>query len=119
MVPRAEERLALSVRVDTLLGLSFLIDVLGNTLDLYDSISWWDDINHYVNWAILSGALGWFLVRLPLACRVTFGLVVGFGATRQSCGRSSSISRSSATRASSRRRTRTRSGISAWACSAR
>jgi hypothetical protein len=66
--------------VDTLLGLPFLIDVLGNAFDLYDSISWWDDVNHYVNWAILTGAFGLFLLRLSLARWVTFGLAVGFGA---------------------------------------
>ena len=66
--------------VDSLLGLPFLIDVLGNTFDLYDTISWWDDVNHYVNWAILTGAFGLFLLRLGLARWVTFGLAVGFGA---------------------------------------
>lgn len=66
--------------VDTLLGLPFLIDVLGNAFDLYDSISWWDDVNHYVNWAILTGAFGLFLLRLSLERWVTFGLAVGFGA---------------------------------------
>ena len=66
--------------VDMLLGLPFLIDVLGNTFDLYDTISWWDDANHYVNWAILTGAFGLFLLRLKLARWVTFGLAVGFGA---------------------------------------
>ncbi|MGA8980973.1 MAG: hypothetical protein WB473_17840, partial [Pedococcus sp.] len=33
----------------------FLIDVTGNTLDLYDSVTWWDDANHFVNWALLCG----------------------------------------------------------------
>lgn len=36
----------------------FAIDVTGNTLDLYDTVSWWDDVNHLVNWALLSGGLG-------------------------------------------------------------
>src|SRR3954447_8285231 len=26
--------------------LPFLIDVTGNTFNLYDAISWWDDVNH-------------------------------------------------------------------------
>jgi len=34
---------------DTLIGLPFLIDVLGNALNLYDSIDAWDDLNHLVN----------------------------------------------------------------------
>ena len=34
----------------------FLVDVTGNTLDLYDSIGWWDDANHFVNWLLLCPA---------------------------------------------------------------
>jgi hypothetical protein len=63
-----------------LLVAPFLIDVAGNALDLYDSISWWDDANHFVNWALLSGALGAVLVRTTLRPLVLFGLVTGFGA---------------------------------------
>ena len=42
--------------------LPFLIDVTGNTLNLYDSITWWDDVNHLVNWLFLSLGVG-LLVR--------------------------------------------------------
>jgi hypothetical protein len=35
--------------LDILLVLPFLIDVAGNAANLYDTISWWDDINHFVN----------------------------------------------------------------------
>jgi hypothetical protein len=52
---------------DILFVLPFLIDTIGNALDLYDTIGWWDDANHFVNWALLRGA-------------ELFGLVVGFGA---------------------------------------
>lgn len=45
----------------TLIMLPFLIDVTGNTLDLYDSISWWDDANHLVNWFFLSLGVGLLL----------------------------------------------------------
>ena len=34
--------------VDILFGLPFLIDVVGNALNLYDTIEWWDDANHLV-----------------------------------------------------------------------
>ena len=44
--------------VDILLTMPFLIDTVGNTLDLYDTIGWWDDANHLVNWSLLSGAIG-------------------------------------------------------------
>ena len=65
---------------DMLLVAPFLIDVAGNTLDLYDSITWWDDANHFVNWALLCGALGAVLLRTSLRPLVLFGLVTGFGA---------------------------------------
>jgi hypothetical protein len=58
----------------------FLIDVSGNTLDLYDSVGWWDDANHFVNWVLLCGGLGLLLlqrIRMPWA-RVL--LVTGLGA---------------------------------------
>lgn len=58
----------------------FLIDVTGNTLDLYDSVTWWDDANHFVNWALLCAGLGLLLlqqVSLPWARML---LVTGLGA---------------------------------------
>ena len=67
--------------LDILLVSPFLIDVIGNALDLYDSIDWWDDANHFVNWALLSLAAGQLLVRLELPRLETFVIVVGFGAT--------------------------------------
>lgn len=44
-----------------LVALPFLVDVTGNTLDLYDAVVWWDDANHLVNWALLSGGAGLLL----------------------------------------------------------
>lgn len=41
-----------------LVMLPFLVDVTGNSLDLYDSISWWDDVNHFVNWFLLLTGVG-------------------------------------------------------------
>jgi hypothetical protein len=66
--------------VDALLVSPFLIDVVGNALDLYDTVWWWDDANHFVNWALLSGAFALFIVRAGLGRWSTVGLVVGFGA---------------------------------------
>ena len=65
---------------DILFTLPFLIDTLGNVFDLYDTVVWWDDANHFVNWALLTGAFGQFLLRLPLRALNTFALAVGFGA---------------------------------------
>jgi hypothetical protein len=60
--------------------LPFLIDTGGNALNLYDSIGWWDDANHFVNWGILVAGFGQLLVRLPVGRLQAWGLAVGFGA---------------------------------------
>jgi hypothetical protein len=64
---------------DILFVLPFLIDTIGNALDLYDTIDWWDAANHFVNWALLSGALAAALARTHIRGAELFGLVVGFG----------------------------------------
>ena len=64
---------------DTLFVLPFLIDTIGNALNLYDTIDWWDDANHFVNWALLSGALAVALLRTRIRGAELFSLVVGFG----------------------------------------
>jgi hypothetical protein len=65
--------------LDMLLGLPFLIDTAGNALDLYDTIDWWDDANHFVNWAILCAAFGQLLLRFPYGRWTMAALIVGFG----------------------------------------
>lgn len=60
--------------------LPFLIDTAGNALDLYDSLGWWDDANHLVNWLLLVLGFGQILLRSRLERPVTFGLALGFGA---------------------------------------
>ena len=65
---------------DILLTLPFLIDTVGNAVDFYDSISWWDDVNHLVNWALLSGAVGAWAWRSNVRPWQTLAYVVGFGA---------------------------------------
>jgi hypothetical protein len=57
----ARSRLPFPVAVDILIGLPFLIDVAGNALDLYDTVEWWDDLNHLVNWALHTSAIGLLL----------------------------------------------------------
>ena len=49
-------------------------------MDFYDSISWWDDVNHLVNWALLSGAVGALAWRSNVRPWQTLAFVVGFGA---------------------------------------
>jgi hypothetical protein len=59
----------------------FLVDVTGNTLDLYDRIWWWDDANHAVNWFMLGLGAGLLLERGDVRPRWALGLLVaGLGA---------------------------------------
>lgn len=66
--------------------LPFLVDVTGNTLDLYDSVTWWDDANHLVNWFFLALGSGLLLAlaqprpgwMLPLAI-TGLGAVLAIG----------------------------------------
>lgn len=67
--------------LDVLLVLPFLVDTAGNALDLYDTIEWWDDANHFVNWGLLVAAFGQLLVRLPVTRLSAAALSIGFGAT--------------------------------------
>jgi hypothetical protein len=57
----ARSRMAFPVAADILFGLPFLIDVAGNALNLYDTVEWWDDANHLVNWALHTAAVGLLL----------------------------------------------------------
>jgi len=66
--------------LDILVVLPFLIDTAGNALDLYDSLGWWDDANHLVNWFLLVLGFGQILLRTSLTATVVFGLAAGFGA---------------------------------------
>ncbi len=64
----------------SLIMLGFLVDVTGNTLDLYDSVVWWDDFNHFANWLFLLSGIGLIIggpVRPPWA-RVL--MIAGLGA---------------------------------------
>ena len=59
----------------------FLIDVTGNTANLYDTIPWWDDANHFVNWALLNGGIGLLLARLaPQPRWILVAAITGVGA---------------------------------------
>jgi hypothetical protein len=60
----------------------FLVDVTGNTLDLYDAVDWWDDANHFVNWLLLCFGIGLLLERQAVRpVWVLVLLVTGVGAT--------------------------------------
>jgi hypothetical protein len=77
---RRERKPEYPYALDILVVLPFLIDTIGNALDLYDTIAWWDDANHFVNWFLLTAGFGQLLVRLPIGRLNAFALAVGFGA---------------------------------------
>jgi hypothetical protein len=66
---------------DALITFPFLVDVLGNVLNLYDTIVWWDDANHFVNWLFLSLGIGVLLLRTRFEPIVLAGFVLAYGAT--------------------------------------
>ena len=80
LVLRRRRPIGYPYALDILWTLPFFIDVTGNTANLYDTIGWWDDLNHFVNWGILVAAFGQLLIRFPLTRLVASGLAIGFGA---------------------------------------
>lgn len=63
-----------------LIMLPFLIDVTGNSANLYDTVSWWDDANHFLNWVPLNIGVGLLVAaNLPTAWQKVL-LVAGLGA---------------------------------------
>ncbi|HEX2177427.1 MAG TPA: hypothetical protein VHG70_16100 [Nocardioidaceae bacterium] len=59
----------------------FLVDVTGNTLNLYDSVVWWDDANHFANWFLLCSGIGLLLMLKRITPAWAVGmLVAGIGA---------------------------------------
>jgi hypothetical protein len=68
---------------DNLLVLPALTDVLWNTLDAYDRVWWWDDVNHLVNSMVFAAVIGLWAGRYPLGSAVRFSLALGLGMTLQ------------------------------------
>jgi hypothetical protein len=67
---------------DVLITLPWLLDLGGNRLNLFDSVFWWDDLMHFLNWLLLTGGVLLAWAPRPVVSR---GLLVmcalGFGAT--------------------------------------
>jgi hypothetical protein len=64
----------------TLVMLPFLVDVTGNSLDLYDALVWWDDLNHFTNWLLLCAGIGLIICGELRRLWETVLLVTGVGA---------------------------------------
>lgn len=77
---RSEPRPAPPYGAFTLVMAPFLVDVTGNSLDLYDAIGWWDDLNHFANWALLLTGIGLIVGRAVQPAWALVVLVTGLGA---------------------------------------
>jgi len=66
---------------DILIGLPVLIDMAGNALGLYDSVEWWDDANHLVNWWLHTAAVAILLAATGLPREARAGLGIAWAAS--------------------------------------
>ena len=64
----------------SLIMLGFLVDVTGNSLDLYDSLTWWDDMLHFVNWVFLLTGIGLIIGRSVEPAWALVLMIAGLGA---------------------------------------
>ena len=75
------ERMSFPWLSDLLITLTCFTDILGNRMDLYDTVVWFDDLMHFMNTGLLAAAF--ILLTLPRV--VGFGRVLeralAFGAT--------------------------------------
>lgn len=64
---------------DLLVSLPWLLDTLGNRLNLFDTISWWDDGMHFLNWLLLTAGvlLAWAPRAVSRSVVVMCGLAFG------------------------------------------
>ena len=68
---------------DNLVVIPPLMDVLWNTLDTYDRVWFWDNVNHLVNSAIFAAVIGLWAARYRLGAIALYGLALGLGMTLQ------------------------------------
>jgi hypothetical protein len=66
---------------DLLITLPWLIDLLGNRLDLFDTVGWWDDAMHFVLWALLTSGVLLAFAPSGLSRALTVFVALGFGST--------------------------------------
>jgi hypothetical protein len=66
--------------IDLCVVLPFLVDTAGNAANLYDTVTWWDDLMHVVTWIPWVTAVGLALRYAPLGRLNVAALTVGFGA---------------------------------------
>lgn len=67
---------------DLLVTLPWLLDTLGNRLNLFDTVGWWDDAMHFLNWLLLTAGvlLAWAPRGLTRGVLVLCALGIGLAA---------------------------------------
>lgn len=74
------ERMSFPWVPDLLITLTCFTDILGNQMNLYDAVIWFDDVMHFVNTGLLAAAI--ILLTLPPSGLVrTLERALAFGAT--------------------------------------
>jgi len=66
---------------DLLMTLPWLIDLIGNRLNLFDTVDWWDDAMHFVLWGLLTAGVLLAFAPPNLSRGLTAFVALGFGAT--------------------------------------
>lgn len=64
----------------TLVMTAFLSDMTSNSLDLFRSVSWWDELSHFTNWFLLCAGLGLLLGHRVRPAWAVVVVVTGLGA---------------------------------------
>lgn len=78
---RARKKIVYPHLADFFISLAFTFDVLGNTLNLFNTIAWWDDLMHLVLWGLWVLGVGCLLRQFSSLSRLAVGsLTLGFGA---------------------------------------
>lgn len=68
-------------QADLLITLPWLIDLLGNRLNLFDTVSWWDDAMHFILWGLLTAGVLLAFATPTLSRGLTAFVALGFGTT--------------------------------------
>lgn len=66
---------------DTLVTLPWLTDTLGNRLDLFDTVAWWDNWMHFANWALLTAGVLMLTTDRHTVAWATYERALAFGVT--------------------------------------
>ncbi|MGY4767401.1 hypothetical protein ACXC9Q_10850 [Kribbella sp. CWNU-51] len=66
---------------DLLMTLPWLIDLIGNRLNLFDTVNWWDDAMHFILWGFLTAGVLLAFAPRNLSRGLTAFVALGFGAT--------------------------------------